>query len=379
MPTRRNTFGIAALNGKIYAVGGWAQTSSGEGVSNALEVYDTATDTWTTRAPMPTARNVLAAAVLNGKIYALGGWTGTEVTSRVEVYDPRTDTWSTGRPMNAPNSALSAAVLDGKLYAMGGATVEVYDPRHDSWKTTASHNWAPRYFLAAAVVNRKLYALGGSDSGDVNSTSAFYDTVQSYDPATDSWIDQVPLRFARNTHTAVVLGDTIYLVGGMNWMEIGPFLATVETYQPGRGHSAIHGPLNDGRNCLGAVAVNGKIYAIGGWDWNGASGAVELYAYPSSLITVKGEQCVVWGNDFVTPDYKITTDTVTLIPQALDGPAVVTCKASGLVNGTGRWLVLKSDEHPGYGCYVLNDWLPGISDWVEYIAPNGDATLFCWY
>jgi len=55
----------------------------------------------------------------------------------------------------------------------------------------------------------------------------------------------------------------------------------------------------------------------------------------------------------------------------------VTCRASGLYNGTGAGVFLKSADHPGFGCYVFNDWLPGLDNWVEYIAPNGDATLVC--
>jgi N-acetylneuraminic acid mutarotase len=37
------------------------------------EVYDIATDAWSTGAPMPSARSAIGAAALNGKIYVIGG------------------------------------------------------------------------------------------------------------------------------------------------------------------------------------------------------------------------------------------------------------------------------------------------------------------
>ena len=76
------------LNGKIYAIGG-ARVWPGQAVST-VEEYDPATDTWTTKAPMPTARRSLSTSVVNGKIYAIGGKEATTgvAVARVEEYDP---------------------------------------------------------------------------------------------------------------------------------------------------------------------------------------------------------------------------------------------------------------------------------------------------
>src|SRR5690242_6868647 len=55
MPTARRDLGVAAdANGRIYAAGGF------DGQGNFLttfEMYDPATDTWTTKASVPVARN----------------------------------------------------------------------------------------------------------------------------------------------------------------------------------------------------------------------------------------------------------------------------------------------------------------------------------
>src|SRR5581483_2365839 len=72
MPTARDSLGMAALSGKLYAVGG-----NDGSVSNAVEAYDPTTNTWAPKAPMTTARRYLGvAASFNGKLYAVGGSLG---------------------------------------------------------------------------------------------------------------------------------------------------------------------------------------------------------------------------------------------------------------------------------------------------------------
>lgn len=72
MPTARFGLSGAVVDEKIYAIGG----SNGERRFATVEEYDPATDTWTPKADMPTARGNLASATVNGKIYAFGGHTG---------------------------------------------------------------------------------------------------------------------------------------------------------------------------------------------------------------------------------------------------------------------------------------------------------------
>ena len=127
------------VDGKIYVIGG--RTGGAYSTVNITEVYDPATDTWTTKASMRTARAHLCTCVLNGKIYAIGGcsdpYNSSELSS-VEAYDPVTDMWWRMPPMGVKRKALAAAAVNGKIYAMGGisqagwtpglSTMEEYDP-----------------------------------------------------------------------------------------------------------------------------------------------------------------------------------------------------------------------------------------------------------
>ncbi|MHC4629203.1 MAG: hypothetical protein ACYTDV_19665, partial [Planctomycetota bacterium] len=79
-------------------------------------------DTWTEKSPLPTARFVLSASTVDGKIYAIGGSSilhGTGL-SIVDEYDPTTDTWTTKAPMPTARQWLSTSAVNGKIYAFGG-------------------------------------------------------------------------------------------------------------------------------------------------------------------------------------------------------------------------------------------------------------------
>jgi len=86
MPTARRGFGIVLIGQSIYVIGG------GNGsLLSTNEVYDIASDTWSTKAGMPTLRQYTMAATLNGIIYVIGGATSnsgaTNFTTN-EAYNP---------------------------------------------------------------------------------------------------------------------------------------------------------------------------------------------------------------------------------------------------------------------------------------------------
>ena len=94
---------------------------------------------------MSTARYALAAAAVDGKLYVMGGYDGQNRLSSVERYDPAKNAWEAVAPMSTARSGLAAAAVDGKLYVMGGhdgqnglSSVERYDPARNEWVAMAS-------------------------------------------------------------------------------------------------------------------------------------------------------------------------------------------------------------------------------------------------
>jgi hypothetical protein len=91
---------------------------SGGPQSGAVDAYDPATNSWSSRAPLPTPRAYHAAALgADGLIYVVGG---IGAGANVEAYDPGTDTWRTVAPLPTPRYGLAAASSGGAVYAIGG-------------------------------------------------------------------------------------------------------------------------------------------------------------------------------------------------------------------------------------------------------------------
>ena len=103
--------------------------------NSAIDIVTIFADPWTTKSPMPTARQSFATSVVNGKIYAIGGDSPNE-DLRVEEYDPATYTWTTKILIPTTyRSQLAVGVVNDKIYVIGGedgseslSLVEEYEP-----------------------------------------------------------------------------------------------------------------------------------------------------------------------------------------------------------------------------------------------------------
>jgi N-acetylneuraminic acid mutarotase len=112
-----------AIAGKFYVAGG---TDSLGAPVTALDVYDPATDTWKTLAPLPIGGQNHG-AVIQGKLFVIVTTSSNgQITNHAYVYNPTTNKWN---PKAAPKFAHEAVVLvrlDDKPYllAVGGTRLE---------------------------------------------------------------------------------------------------------------------------------------------------------------------------------------------------------------------------------------------------------------
>jgi N-acetylneuraminic acid mutarotase len=211
--------------------------------TGVVEAYDAASNSWTTKARMPTQRSKATARTVNGVLYVIGGYnaaTNTDVAT-VEAYDPATNSWSTKAPMPTARSHAASAAVDGIIYVIGGSaanltaltTVEAYDPATDTWSTKASLGTCSGRFCpdprlrgaTAEAIDGRIFVLGGS-----NSTDGYPQWILVYEPDADRWRERFPggnLQVFRSA-SSVVLNGMVYVAGG----RFGDVIPTGNAYQP---------------------------------------------------------------------------------------------------------------------------------------------------
>lgn len=254
---------IAALDGKIYVIGGYDTLPS-------LQIYDLASDTWSQGPSLPEGTDNAGALARNGKVYVFGG----EASPRLQIYDVAQRQWSTGPDLPTPrfssvveqigdrahlvggwsfdrlnNVSLAShtvfdlggggylpgpfaplqtarnhaysGVIDGKLYVTGGrapgheaedgsnlSSTEVYDPSADAWSSLAALP-TPRSGGASAVLGGKLYVIGGGLPG-----TTVYKAVHRFNPQSAAWEPLPDMPIELTGHRAVAIGPDIYVIGG---------------------------------------------------------------------------------------------------------------------------------------------------------------------
>jgi N-acetylneuraminic acid mutarotase len=279
-PTKRTEVAAAMLGNKIYVVGGFEKPSLNNvinlSITPSLEEYDSSTDRWTSKTPMPVGLHHVGIGVVGGRMYVIGGYkqSGLSVwgpVATVYAYEPSTDSWSERAPMPTARGALSVTVHDGKLYAIGGyegkansAAVEVYDPVRNVWSSRAPLP-TPRDHLATATASGKLYAIGGRLKGDYHRNLS---VTEVYDPGSDRWGRAADLPTARSGITAAEVGGRIYVFGGEGGD--GTYHEN-EAYDPAREIWQAMAPMPTARHGLGSAVLDGRIHVISGGPTPGGS------------------------------------------------------------------------------------------------------------
>ncbi|XP_040273579.1 kelch-like ECH-associated protein 1A isoform X2 [Bufo bufo] len=223
--------GLAAciVSGLLYTVGGRNHSSTDNTDSNSLSCFNPLNNQWTSIAPMNVPRNRVGVAVVDGAIYAVGGSSGSEHHKSVERYDPEINQWTFITPMQVARIGAGITSCRGLLYAVGGfdgenrlSTVECYHPENNQWYYVASMNTI-RSGAGVVCLDNYLYAVGGYDSSNQLNTVERYNIDHNY------WESVAPMKHKRSAHGLAVHQGKIYALGGFN---AEGFLSSVECYCP---------------------------------------------------------------------------------------------------------------------------------------------------
>lgn len=257
----RSEMPAAVLDGKIYIVGGLVDALAyGTQVTNRMEVYDLAADTWTELAAMPAGRHHHTLAAFEGRLYSFGA----EGDTATYIYDPAADTWSEGAEMPSSRYGAAAVVLDEYIYVVGGVDRRVppllrYNPAADAWTELAPPGTV-RDHVAAAVLDGKIWAIGGRDL-----FTADFSSTEIYDPATDAWTSGPALTTPRAGFSAAVLDGRIYVIGGEVLAGDAPAVVdTMERFDPAGGAWSVVTTLPRALHGVPMVAYDGALVVLGG-------------------------------------------------------------------------------------------------------------------
>lgn len=161
MPRKRNHFSIAHLKGKIYLFGGQTGHDCGGGQDVAYnDVYDVASDSWSTIPDMPSTRSHMEPStfVMDGLIYVGGGEPGATVANKVAIFNPANNTWTQPAALDYPNPLIgpSFKAIGTTLYLSHGGLNGYQNPSNLAYTQTIARN--PVYQLGYTTDTLKLEA-----------------------------------------------------------------------------------------------------------------------------------------------------------------------------------------------------------------------------
>jgi N-acetylneuraminic acid mutarotase len=201
----------AGTGAGVYVFGG----NAGAPTARSFRLAPGAT-AWREIAAMPGPRSQGAAVARGPSIYVVGGYDGQRLVAPTYAYDASADRWRQVAPIPTTRDHLAAAMIIGRICAIGGrklslttnlSTFECYDPGADRWESLPNAPTARGGVGAAAVGDRLVFVGGEQPSGT-------YREVELFDHATRAWSRLPDLPTPRHGIGVVAVGRTVFVMSG---------------------------------------------------------------------------------------------------------------------------------------------------------------------
>ncbi len=271
----RHDAGFIASEGLFYLLGG-------EGI-HPVNIFDHETGRWSQGAPPPVEMHHFQAISFRGKIYVMGGLTGSYPDIRpldhIYIYDPHEDAWTVGDPIpeDRRRGSSGAVAYRGEFYMVCGIIdgepgshtrwLDKYNPETGEWKKLADapHN---RDHFHVVAIDGEIYAAGGRNtvsfsSGEVGQTVP---EVDVYNIRTNRWTtlpDSLNLPTPRAGCTAAAWNDQLLVIGGESALSEEAH-REVEVYDVDHMRWIGYPGLNQGRHGTQAFMCIGSIFIASG-------------------------------------------------------------------------------------------------------------------
>ncbi|MCL2288403.1 MAG: hypothetical protein FWC33_04420, partial [Candidatus Bathyarchaeota archaeon] len=324
MRQARHGLGVVAVDGKIYAIGGSILPDVANGsLVGTNEQYNPQTDEWVTLKSMSTPRAYFAIAAYDGKIYCIGGAVGFNIEGWLlyspacdvnEVYDTATDSWSTMASPPFNGTHMQTHVVDGKIFVLHGKDLYMYNPKTDVWTNKTGMSMPPREgfnpLTTSVVVDDKIFVIGEFEP----EKNQFEQKILSYNPKTDVWNEErqenlpsVVGKAVAVVTTGVYAPQKIYVIGFTS----GVYMSIVsnQVYDPLSYTWSVAKDMPSDRQDFGVAVVDDILYVIGG--------SISTRDTPSRVLAVN-EQYVPIGYNYTPPSTSSTppTSLITFEPES---------------------------------------------------------------
>jgi uncharacterized phage protein gp47/JayE len=287
-------------DGRILVVGG-SSGSNLTGVTRSAEIFDPVTQTWSTVAPMNSARMFHTATLLpTGEVFVFGGTTGLGDSNAIaigEIYDPIGNTWGLVSTIGAPTARYfhSANLLDtNKVLIIGGRlasgletnTCFLYDFVGGTWSTTGNLLVARAHHTSETLNTTNVLAIMGENAGVTLLSAELYDKVGG------TWSFTLNnLAYSRQGHASSILNDNTVLVSGGSLDSFNTLLpiytSAVDIYDPGTNLWAAGTFLNNPRGYHTQTTTTNGDVIVGFGIYNTPNQKVELYDPMGGTWTVQ--------------------------------------------------------------------------------------------
>ena len=268
LPAPREYFAAGVLNGALYAMGGY-----GSGCYTNVYRYDGTS--WTEVAGLPKSLGFEAADTLNGVLYAFGGYDGSN--SSTNVYRYNGTVWDEVAGLPKTESAFAAGVLNGALYSVGGyddssSSTNVYRYDGTNWTEVAGLP-AELSYHAVSVLNGALYTVGGyNDAFPQTNVYRYNGTI---------WEEMEGLPKALDGLGVGTLNDRIYAAGG--YAVAGGAQTNAYRYDGTNWQEIVSLPVR--RVNMASSVFNGALYVLGGEDGDSVI-QTNVYRYPGQSVSL---------------------------------------------------------------------------------------------
>ncbi|HEY1784879.1 MAG TPA: kelch repeat-containing protein [Pirellulales bacterium] len=229
MPTGVTHLNPAIDGNTIWLAGGFKGRHPGP-VTDEVWKYDIAEDRWTAGPRLPEPRAGGGLAIANRKLHYFGGYKSDRQTDAADHWTLALDggagaAWQREADLPDPRGHVAAAALDGKVYALGGdhghdatqidkPSCHVYDPAVGGWRAIASLPDGRSHFESSTIIYRGGILLLGGRSNSPEPARGVLDEMLLYDPHADAWRAVGTLAEKVLAPSGAIVGNQIVITGG---------------------------------------------------------------------------------------------------------------------------------------------------------------------